>query len=197
MFTGIIEVTAKVERIEAQGSNRNILFSSPLSRDLKVDQSVSHNGICLTVTKLEKGAHWVTAVQETLQKSNLGNLKSGDLVNLERSMLSNGRFDGHLVQGHIDQTGVLKSKKDENGSWMFGFVFDPTAGNITVEKGSIAVNGVSLTCFDSKPGAFSAAVIPYTFDHTNFGLLKPGDSVNLEFDIVGKYVRSLAGMAGA
>lgn len=193
MFTGIVETLAKVERIELAGTSKNILFSSTISNELKVDQSVSHNGVCLTVTKLENGAHWVTAVQETLQKSNLGDLQSGDYVNLERSMLSDGRFDGHIVQGHADQTGALKSVKDERGSWLFDFAYDPSVGNITVEKGSISVNGISLTCFNSRKDSFSVAVIPYTFEHTNFGYLKPGDIVNLEFDIVGKYVRKLVG----
>jgi len=191
MFTGIIEAMARLEKIEATGTNRHFLFSSPISGELKVDQSVAHNGVCLTVTKLLAGSHWVTAVQETLQKSNLGGLQTGDLVNLERCMLSNGRFDGHIVQGHVDQKGKLKSIKDENGSWLFNFEYDATLGNITVEKGSISVNGISLTCFNTRDGGFSTAIIPYTFEHTNFHKLKPGDSVNLEFDVIGKYVKSL------
>ncbi len=193
MFTGIVESLAKVEKIETKGTNNNILFSSPISHDLKVDQSVSHNGVCLTVIKLEKASHWATAVQETLQKSNLGSLRMGDFVNIERSMPNNGRFDGHIVQGHVDQIGTLTSINDENGSWLFDFTYDPANENVTVEKGSVSVNGISLTCFNSRKDSFSVAVIPYTFEHTNFGYLKPGDIVNLEFDIVGKYVRKLVG----
>ncbi len=195
MFTGIIESTAKVEKIESEGTNKHILFSSNISHELKVDQSISHNGVCLTVTKLGKGMYWVTAVDETLQKSNIGDLQPGSIVNLERSMLNNGRFDGHIVQGHVDQTGVVKSIKDENGSWIFEFGYDSAFGNVTVEKGSVAVNGVSLTCFDSRDGSFSVAIIPYTYEHTNFHQLKTGDKVNLEFDIVGKYIRRLIGIS--
>src|SRR5258708_2073596 len=145
----------------------------------------------MTVTKLEGNVHFVTAVEETLQKSNLGKLKEGDPVNLERSMLNNGRFEGHLVQGHIDQTGTCTSIKDQNGSWIFDFSYDPGSGNVTVEKGSIAVNGVSLTCFNSKRNSFSVAIIPFTFGHTNLNHIRPGDVVNLEFDIVGKYIKRL------
>jgi riboflavin synthase len=159
---------------------------------LKIDQSVSHNGVCLTVTNIDKtGSHWATAIEETLQKSSLGKLKAGDIVNLERSMLNNGRFDGHIVQGHVDQVGLVKSIQEKNGSWVFDFEYDPAIGNVTVEKGSIAIDGVSLTCFNSKSGSFTTAIIPYTFEHTNFGRLKAGDSVNLEFDIIGKYVKRL------
>jgi len=194
MFTGIIEGLAKVERIEVDGTNKNFLFSTPISNELKVDQSISHNGVCLTVTKLEATQYWVTAIKETLEKSCIGNLKAGDKVNLERCMVNNGRFDGHIVQGHVDQTGIVKSIKDENGSWLFEFEYDPTEGNVTVEKGSIAVNGVSLTCFNSKEGTFSVAIIPYTFEFTNFHQLKVGDKINLEFDIIGKYVKRLLGV---
>lgn len=191
MFTGIIESLGHVEKIESEGTNKHFLFSSPISHELKVDQSISHDGVCLTVTKLEKGAHWATAVQETLQKSNLGDLETGGLVNLERCMLNNGRFDGHIVQGHVDQVGLVKSILDNNGSWNFEFTYDPSGQNITIEKGSISVNGVSLTCFNSKEGQFSVAIIPYTHDHTNFKYLKVGSKVNLEFDILGKYIRRL------
>lgn len=191
MFTGIIEAIAKVERVEPEGTNKNFVFSSPISRELKVDQSVSHNGVCLTVTKNENGSHWVTAIVETLQKSNLGELRPGSLVNLERSMLNNGRFEGHIVQGHADQTGIVKSIRDENGSWLFDFWHDPSPGNITVEKGSISVNGVSLTCFDTRRDGFSTAIIPFTYEHTNFRQMKVGDPVNLEFDIIGKFVKRL------
>jgi len=194
MFTGIIEGLAKVEKIEVDGTNKNFLFSTSLTNELKVDQSISHNGVCLTVTKLEPNQYWVTAIKETLEKSSIGNLKTGDKVNLERCMVNNGRFDGHIVQGHVDQTGRVKSIKDENGSWLFEFEYDPGEGNVTVEKGSIAVNGVSLTCFNSSEGVFSVAIIPYTFEFTNFHQLKVGDKVNLEFDIIGKYVKRLLGV---
>ncbi|NOT76524.1 MAG: riboflavin synthase [Cyclobacteriaceae bacterium] len=193
MFTGIIESLSRVEKIEEEGTNRHFLFSSSISHEFKVDQSISHNGVCLTITKLEPGSYWVTAIQETLLKSNLGDLKAGSLVNLERSMLNNGRFDGHIVQGHVDQTGKVESIKDENGSWLYRFTYSPSAGNVTVEKGSVCVNGVSLTCFNSGVGTFSVAIIPYTYEHTNFHQLKVGDHVNLEFDIVGKYIKRLLG----
>lgn len=196
MFTSIIESVAQVEKIVGEGTNKHFLFSSVVSDELKIDQSISHNGVCLTVTKTEKGKYWVTAIQETLQASNLGELSVGSRVNLERCMLNNGRFDGHIVQGHVDQTGIVKSIKDENGSWLFSFEYNPGKGNITVEKGSITINGVSLTCFDSKEGAFSVAIIPYTYEHTNFNQLKSGDTVNLEFDVVGKYVKQLLERAG-
>ena len=191
MFTGIIESLSKVEKIEAIGTNKNFLFSNSISAELKIDQSVSHNGVCLTVTKVEDGKYWVTAIDETLQKSNLGHLKVGDRTNLERCMIANGRFDGHIVQGHVDQTGICKSIKEVGGSWIFDFEYDSSTENITVEKGSICVNGVSLTCFNSKSNGFAVAIIPYTYQHTNFNHLKPGDHVNLEFDIIGKYVKRL------
>ena len=194
MFTGIIESLARVERIEKEGTNKHFQFFSSITEELKVDQSVSHNGVCLTVTRIEGNSYWVTAVHETLQTSNLGDLKVGDKANLERCMLNNGRFDGHIVQGHVDQTGVVKSIKDENGSWLFEFEYDPAKGNVTVEKGSVTVNGVSLTCFQSKENVFTVAIIPYTFEHTNFHQLQPGDTVNLEFDVVGKYVKKLLGL---
>lgn len=193
MFTGIIESLATVERIESEGTNRNILFCCDIADQFKVDQSVSHNGVCLTVTRLEGKTYWVTAVAETLTKSNLGQLALSHKVNLERCMLNNGRFDGHIVQGHVDQIGRVESVKDENGSWLYRFSFDPTVGNIVVEKGSIAVNGVSLTCFNVSDDGFSVAIIPYTYQHTNFHQLKAGDTVNLEFDVIGKYVKRLLG----
>jgi riboflavin synthase len=191
MFTGIIEVVGKVSEVRAEGTNRHFRIESNISDALKVDQSVSHNGVCLTVTAVDGNSHWVTAIDETLQKSNLGQLVSGSKVNLERCMLNNGRFDGHIVQGHVDQTGTVASIQEVGGSWLFVFKYDAAAGNITVEKGSVAVNGVSLTCFNSKDGEFTVAIIPYTYEHTNFHLLKPGDMVNLEFDIIGKYVKRL------
>ncbi len=193
MFTGIIETLARVEMIEREGTNHHICFSSAIAHELKIDQSVSHNGVCLTVTKVEQGLYWVTAIQETLQKSNLGNLNEGDVVNFERCMIANGRFDGHVVQGHVDQTGSCISISDQQGSWLFTFQYDPAQGNVTVEKGSICVNGVSLTCFNSKANEFTVAIIPYTYQHTNFHQIKTGDLVNLEFDIIGKYVKRLLG----
>lgn len=191
MFTGIIETVGEVVRTEDEGTNRHFLIRSSISNELKTDQSVSHNGVCLTVTYADSATHRVTAIDETLQKSALGKLVAGDKVNLERCMLNNGRFDGHIVQGHVDQTGVIRSIKEVGGSWLFDVEYDPTLGNVTVEKGSIAVNGVSLTCFNSVSNGFSVAIIPYTFEHTNFCRMKRGDTVNLEFDIIGKYVKKL------
>lgn len=191
MFTGIIESSGAIDSIELEGSNKRFKVKSALAPELKVDQSVSHNGVCLTVVKVEPAAYWVVAIQETLLKSNLGSWKVGTRVNLERCMLNNGRFDGHIVQGHVDQVAVVKSIQDNRGSWLFDFEYDVSAGNVTVEKGSISVNGVSLTCFNSQPGKFSVAIIPYTYEHTNFKDLRVGDVVNLEFDIIGKYVKRL------
>lgn len=191
MFTGIIEALARVKEVRQDRTNKSFCFESPISNELRVDQSVSHDGVCLTVTKVEGNTHWVTAIDETLSKSTLGLLNVGDEVNLERCMIANGRFDGHVVQGHVDQPGKCISVKDENGSWLFIFEYDPAAGNITVEKGSISINGVSLTCFNSKDNGFSVAIIPYTYEHTNFHQIKAGSKVNLEFDIIGKYVKRL------
>lgn len=191
MFTGIIETVGSVEKLIKEGSNTHFLIRSAISGELKADQSVSHNGVCLTVTRTEGPGHWVTAIQETLLKSALGKLSEGDHVNLERCMLNNGRFDGHIVQGHVDQTGIVESIGEVGGSWLIDIGYDPVFGNVTVEKGSIAVNGVSLTCFNSRDSRFSVAIIPYTFDHTNFNQLHKGDPVNLEFDIIGKYVQKL------
>jgi riboflavin synthase len=191
MFTGIIEAIGQVVEIRTVRSNKEITVKSALSAGFRIDQSVSHNGVCLTVVGISGGTHKVVAVQETLLKSNLESLSPGDLVNLERCMVSNGRFDGHIVQGHVDQTAQVQSIIEANGSWLFTFEYDPAIGNITVEKGSIAVNGISLTCFDSQPNRFTVAVIPYTFENTNMGRLKKGDVVNLEFDIIGKYVKRL------
>ena len=195
MFTGIIETLGIVSSIQTEGRNSHFGIESSISRELKADQSVSHNGVCLTVTKVEHNIHWVTAIDETLQKSNLGNLKQGDAINLERCMIANGRFDGHIVQGHVDQTGIVKSIQEVDGSWLFNFEYDPASGNVTVEKGSVCVNGVSLTCFNSISNGFTVAIIPYTYQHTNFNSLVKGDSVNLEFDIIGKYVKKLLGQA--
>lgn len=191
MFTGIIEAAGTVEKIKREGTNAVFYVRSTISAELSIDQSVSHNGVCLTVTHVEDGGHWVTAIRETLQRSTLGKLAVHSEVNLERCMLNNGRFDGHIVQGHVDQTGIIQSIREEGGSWLFDIDYDPSYGNITVEKGSIAVDGVSLTCFNSRANAFSVAIIPYTYEHTNFHQLHLGDSVNLEFDIIGKYVKKL------
>lgn len=191
MFTGIIECLGKVVEIKNEKNNIHFFIDAPFTSELKVDQSVAHNGVCLTVTEINKSIYSVTAIQETLQKTNLGQLKIGDKINLERCMLMNGRLDGHIVQGHVDQTGICTAVEEQNGSWFFTFEYDSTAKNITVEKGSITVNGVSLTVVNSGKSEFSVAIIPYTFEHTNFHQLKKGDAVNLEFDIVGKYVAKL------
>jgi riboflavin synthase len=191
MFTGIIESIGTLVRIVEEGTNKHFLFESNISNELKIDQSVSHNGVCLTVTKIVENQHWVTAIDETLQKSNLSKLKVRDKVNIERCMLANGRFDGHIVQGHVDQIGICKSVKEVGGSWLFNFEYDPSLGNVTVEKGSISVNGISLTCFNSTQNGFTVAIIPYTYKHTNFHRLTVGDTVNLEFDVIGKYVKRI------
>ena len=195
MFTGIIESLGTVIKIDAEGTNRTICIESKISNELKIDQSVSHNGVCLTVTKAESNRHWVTAIDETLQKSNLVSLKVGEKLNLERCMLANGRFDGHIVQGHVDQTGICKSIKEVDGSWLFDFEYDASVGNLTVEKGSISINGISLTCFNSKSNGFTVAIIPYTYHHTGFHQLKVGAIVNLEFDVIGKYIKKIVGKA--
>lgn len=191
MFTGIIEALGKVERIVTDQANKHFCISSPISHELKIDQSVSHNGVCLTVTKAEGGKHWVTAVDETLKKSTLGLWEEGNMINLERCMVANGRFDGHIVQGHVDQVGTCTGVQETGGSWLFDFEYDSALGNVTVEKGSISIDGVSLTCFNTTGYGFRVTIIPYTFEHTTFGALKAGDSVNLEFDIIGKYVQRL------
>ncbi len=191
MFTGIIEALGKIERIVQDQTNKHFLISSPITKELKVDQSLAHNGVCLTVTKTTDHGHWVTAVDETLKKSNLGDWKAGSVVNLERSMVANGRFDGHVVQGHVDQVGICTYVEEVEGSWLFDFEYEPLYGNVTVEKGSICIDGVSLTCFNSKENGFRVTIIPYTYEHTTFGVLTTGDRVNLEFDIIGKYVKRL------
>ncbi|MCS6821376.1 MAG: riboflavin synthase [Microscillaceae bacterium] len=191
MFTGIIETLGIVKSIESQATNRIFGIQSSISAELKIDQSVAHNGVCLTVVGIENQIHFVTAIQETLQKTNLSTWKIGSLINLERSVPANGRFDGHIVQGHTDQIGTCIERIDRNGSWIFTFQYNPQLGNITVEKGSIAVNGVSLTVVNSQIDRFSVAIIPYTFEHTNFQQINIGDIVNLEFDIIGKYVQRL------
>jgi riboflavin synthase len=191
MFTGIVEAMGEIRRIEQEGTNRHFCVASPISLELKVDQSLSHQGVCLTVTRLEDGLHWVTAIEETLTKSNLGTLSRGDWVNLERSMPANGRFDGHVVQGHVDQTARCISIQEGQGSWLMSFRYDPTLNNLTVEKGSIAVNGISLTCFNCTESGFTVAIIPYTYEHTSMKYLREGDVVNLEFDILGKYIQRI------
>ena len=191
MFTGIIETIGKVKNIEKENSNLHFTIESSISDMLKVDQSISHNGVCLTVTALGHGEHRVTAIQETLIKSNLSMVQIGDVLNLERCTLVGSRLDGHIVQGHVDQVAVCTSIQDVNGSWLFTFQYDSNVGNITVEKGSIAVNGISLTVFNSGINTFSVAIIPYTYENTAMHALKEGDKVNLEFDIIGKYVAKL------
>lgn len=194
MFTGIIETLAKVEDITKENSNVHFTFSSSITGELKVDQSVSHNGVCLTVVKIDGNKYVVTAIDETLKRTNLGELKVGDHVNLERCMPANGRFDGHIVQGHVDTTATCTKVTDLKGSWEFEFEHTVSKQNITVEKGSITINGVSLTVVKSTNSSFSVHIIPYTFEHTNFKTIKPGSKINLEFDIVGKYVSKLMGL---
>lgn len=188
MFTGIIESMGVVSALKREGDNLHLTISSSLTPELKIDQSVAHNGVCLTVVGIEDGAYTVTAIRETLEKTNLGDWKVGDLINLERGMRLGDRLDGHIVQGHVDQTGICTSVTEANGSWYYTFQYDPSLSNITIEKGSITVNGVSLTVVDSKKDSFSVAIIPYTYEHTNFHRLAVGHKVNLEFDVIGKYV---------
>jgi len=191
MFTGIIEAVGTVTRIRPEGSNYHVYFSSPLYSELKIDQSLAHDGVCLTVVEITSEGYRVTAIEETLKKTNLASWVEGKKVNLERCMQANGRFDGHIVQGHVDQIGIIQQIKDQDGSWLVDVSYDASQGNVTVEKGSITLNGTSLTCFNSAPGLFSVAIIPYTYEFTNFHQLKEGDSVNLEFDIVGKYIQRI------
>jgi riboflavin synthase len=191
MFTGIIETLGEVTNIVSEGTNRHYIVKSNLSNELKIDQSVSHNGVCLTVVALSEETHTVTAIEETLQKSNLDELKVGNKVNLERCMLMNGRLDGHIVQGHVDQTAVCIKRAELDGSWEYRFKYDSENGNVTVEKGSVSVNGISLTVVNSEMDEFSVFIIPYTFEHTNLHEVNVGDTVNLEFDIIGKYVARL------
>lgn len=191
MFSGIVEYAATVVALEKEKENLHISVRCPFTKDLKIDQSIAHNGVCLTVVSKTEEIYTVTAILETLQKSNLGLLKEGDKVNLERSMKLDSLLDGHLVQGHVDQTAVCTDVKEADGSWYFTFEYDDTTGNVTVEKGSITVNGVSLTVVNSEMGKFQVAIIPYTYEHTNFHTFKVGTVVNLEFDIVGKYITKL------
>ena len=188
MFTGIIEVVGKIVELKRTSGNLDLIISSTVSKELKIDQSVSHNGVCLTVVEVNGITHRVTAIDETLKKTNLGSLKVGDEVNLERCMKIGDRLDGHIVQGHVDQTGECISVKEEKGSRLFTFQYQPSKENLVVEKGSICVNGISLTAFNTKDNLFSVAIIPYTFENTNIKQVAKGSSVNLEFDVIGKYV---------
>jgi riboflavin synthase len=191
MFTGIIETMGAVRSIAQEGQNINFTIESSVSDDLKIDQSIAHDGVCLTVIKLSEGAHVVTAIAETLRKTSLGSWKVGTQINLERCMPMTGRFDGHIVQGHVDTTGKVTEVYEEDGSWRFFFEHEEGMDFMTVSKGSITINGVSLTVVDSSSTGFSVAIIPYTYEHTNFKNFTVGDTVNLEFDIIGKYVREM------
>jgi len=191
MFTGIIETLGKVVDLKHDQGNLHITVESGIAAELKIDQSVAHNGVCLTVVALADGKHTVTAIEETLNKTNIGHLKTGDLVNLERCMQMNARLDGHIVQGHVDQTATCIAFNELDGSWEYTFEYDASTGNVTVEKGSICINGISLTVVNSTENRFSVAIIPYTFEHTNLQHVRTGSVVNLEFDIIGKYVARL------
>jgi len=194
MFTGIIESLGWVRSITTQGTNKSFWIESPLSQELKIDQSVSHNGVCLTVEEVKDGLHRVTAIEETLQKTNLESWQTGDLVNLERCMLLNGRLDGHIVQGHVDTTATCLERKEMDGSWQFRLEFPKKFTHLVIEKGSISLNGISLTIFNVKKAKFDVAIIPYTFEHTNMQTITPGTKVNLEFDMIGKYVSRISGL---
>ncbi len=191
MFTGIIESLGIIEQIEKENDNLHITVRSSITSELKIDQSVAHNGICLTVVKIEDELYTVTAIKETILKTTIGNWKKGEWVNLERAMKLGDRLDGHIVQGHVDQIGRCKEVRETNGSWSFTFEYDASLNNLTIEKGSITINGVSLTVVNSKKNEFSVAIIPYTFEHTNFKTITEGEMVNLEFDVIGKYVAKL------
>lgn len=191
MFTGIIETLGRIEELQKEGDNLHITIRSSITNELKIDQSVSHNGVCLTVVGIDDDHYTVTAIRETLEKTNLNDWKTGDIVNLERGMKLGDRLDGHIVQGHVDQIGICKSIENANGSWYYTFEYDSNLNNITIEKGSITVNGVSLTVVNSKKNEFSVAIIPYTYENTNFKDFKLGTKINLEFDVIGKYVSRL------
>jgi riboflavin synthase len=191
MFTGIIETLGIVKDIVKEEENLHLTITSSITNELKIDQSVAHNGVCLTVVGIENDNYTVTAIKETIDKTNVGDWKINDIVNLERAMKLGDRLDGHIVQGHVDQVGLCKSVEETDGSWKFTFEYDAALNNITIEKGSITVNGVSLTVVDSKINEFSVAIIPYTFEHTNFKSFKIGTKINLEFDVIGKYVAKL------
>jgi riboflavin synthase len=191
MFTGIIESLGRLEALQPEGTNLHLTFSADFSQELKIDQSLAHNGVCLTVVDIKGDQYTVTAIEETLQRTNLGQLAIGDLVNLERCMLANGRFDGHIVQGHVDTTARCTRIIEKDGSWEFFFQYPATPEHITVTKGSITINGVSLTVVHSSETEFSVAIIPYTYEHTNFKSFQVGTTVNLEFDVLGKYVAKM------
>jgi len=191
MFTGIIETFGEIKALHKDGGNVHVTLASSITDELKIDQSVAHNGVCLTVIAINRNEYTVTAIQETIEKTNLSDWKTGDLVNLERAMKLGDRLDGHIVQGHVDQTGIRKSIQEANGSWYFTFEYDPLLNNLTIEKGSITINGVSLTVVNSLKNEFSVAIIPYTYENTNFKNFKIGTKINLEFDVIGKYVSKL------
>ena len=191
MFTGIIESFGKIEKVKKKNQNIEFDIKSNLTKELKIDQSVSHNGVCLTVTSTNNDIYSVQAIHETLKKTNLGTLKTGDIINLERGLKIGDRLDGHIVQGHVDQIAKCTYSETLDGSWLFSFEYDEKSGNITIEKGSITINGVSLTVVNSKENQFSVAIIPYTFEHTNFKQIEIGSFVNLEFDMIGKYITKL------
>jgi riboflavin synthase len=191
MFTGIIETLGVIQDIKREDTNLQITIESSITGELKIDQSVSHNGICLTVVAIKNSSYTVTAIDETIKKTTISEWRNGDIVNLERAMKLGDRLDGHIVQGHVDQIGNCISVEETNGSWFYTFEYDQTIGNITIEKGSITVNGVSLTVVNSKNNQFSVAIIPYTYEHTNFKTFEVNTKVNLEFDVIGKYVSKL------
>lgn len=191
MFTGIIETLGTIQEIRKDKDNIHITIASSITQELKIDQSVSHNGICMTVVAINKHLYTVTAIGETIKKTNISHWETGDSINLERAMKLGDRLDGHIVQGHVDQIGNCLTAKETNGSWYYTFEYDPLLQNITIEKGSITVNGVSLTVVDSGKNNFSVAIIPYTFEHTNFKSFREGTKVNLEFDVIGKYISRL------
>jgi riboflavin synthase len=189
MFTGIIETMGVVKEVITSGTNRSFWIASPIAAELKIDQSVAHNGVCLTVDALQPGMHRVTAIDETLKKTHLGTCQQGSKVNVERCLVMGGRLDGHMVQGHVDTVGECLSVEDRDGSWLFSFRFPAAFANLMIEKGSICLNGISLTAFAVSKNSFAVAIIPYTWEHTNMHAIKPGDQVNLEFDMVGKYIQ--------
>ncbi len=191
MFTGIIEDLGIVTNLRKEQDNLHLTIKSTITQELKIDQSVAHNGVCLTVVSISDQEYIVTAIKETIDKTNIGELLVGDIVNLERAMKLGDRLDGHMVQGHVDQVGSCELVQESNGSWLFTFSYSPELGNVTIEKGSTTVNGVSLTVVNSRQNSFSVAIIPYTYEHTNFKYLKKGSKINLEFDVLGKYIQKL------
>lgn len=191
MFTGIIETLGTVKQLTTVKDNLDITIESTITNQLKIDQSVAHNGVCLTVVEINDDQYKVTAIKETLDKTNIGDLQINDIINIERAMKLGDRLDGHIVQGHVDQTAICTEATETNGSWLYTFEYDPKLNNITIEKGSITVNGVSLTVVNSQKNSFSVAIIPYTYEHTNFKQFKIGTKINLEFDVIGKYVKRL------